>query len=91
MSEKTAMRVTVHGRVQGVFYRDWTVRSARELGITGWVCNEPDGTVAAHLEGSPEALQAMVERMHQGPSAARVERIELAVCASERFECFERR
>ena len=40
-----ARRLTVYGRVQGVFYRDWTVENACELGLAGWVRNQPDGTV----------------------------------------------
>ncbi len=46
-----ARGLVVHGRVQGVFYRDWTVENARELRLAGWVKNCRDGTVAAHLEG----------------------------------------
>ena len=56
----TALRLTVHGRVQGVFYRDWTIRNARELGLAGWVRNEADGTVAAtwSLRGGPQLFPA---------------------------------
>lgn len=74
----TACRLVIHGRVQGVCYRDWTVGKARELGVAGWVRNCDDGTVAAHVEGDEEAVRRMVERMRQGPPAARVERIEVA-------------
>ncbi|AKH41965.1 acylphosphatase [Altererythrobacter atlanticus] len=71
----TAIRLSIHGRVQGVFYRDWTVRNARELGLGGWVRNCPDGTVAAHLQGEEAAVRTMIARMRSGP-AARVDRIE---------------
>jgi acylphosphatase len=71
-----AVRLLVHGRVQGVFYRDWTVRTARELGLTGWVRNCPDGTVAALVQGESEAVERMIGRMQSGSPAARVERIE---------------
>ena len=86
-----ALRLTIHGRVQGVFYRDWTVETARSLGLDGWVRNEPDGTVAAHLEGAAEAVEEMVARMHAGPPAAKVERIERCSAAPEGLEKFERR
>lgn len=71
-----ARRLIVHGRVQGVFYRDWTVENAGALGLSGWVRNEADRTVAAHLEGDAAAVHEMIARMHKGPPAARVERIE---------------
>lgn len=71
-----ARRLVIRGRVQGVFFRDWTVGQARELGLAGWVCNDPDGTVAAHLEGSGHALRQMIERLRIGPPAAEVTGIE---------------
>src|SRR4029079_5743084 len=54
-----AVTVKVTGRVQGVSFRWYTVREAERLGVTGWVRNEPDGSVAAHLEGEDSALDAM--------------------------------
>jgi len=68
--------VTVHGRVQGVFYRDWTVRNARELGLVGWVRNREDGTVEALLQGPGAIVRQMIERMRNGPPSARVQRID---------------
>ncbi len=91
MSEKAALRVTVHGRVQGVFYRDWTVETARTLGLAGWVRNEADGTVAALLEGELGALDQMVERMRRGPPAAQVERTEQQPCPPEGIVGFKQR
>lgn len=87
----TALRLTIHGRVQGVFYRDWAVRTARGLGLAGWVRNEADGTVAAHLEGEAQAVEAMVARMHDGPTRAAPTRIERREVASEGLARFERR
>jgi len=72
----TRRRVVVHGRVQGVFFRGSTVERAREVGVNGWVRNRPDGTVEAVFEGSEEQVAAMVGYCRQGPSWARVERIE---------------
>ena len=85
----TARRLTVHGRVQGVFYRNWTVKSARGLGLTGWVRNRNDGTVEAHVEGETASLHNLIELMRDGPPAANVERIDVenaALCHGELFE-----
>lgn len=66
----------VHGRVQGVFFRASTRQRARELGLTGWVKNLPDGRVEALAHGPPEALDTFQEWLWQGPSAARVTQVE---------------
>jgi acylphosphatase len=70
-------RVVVHGQVQGVFFRDTTVRRAVERGVAGWVRNNPDGTVEAVFEGDPDAVEAMVRFVHEGPRGAIVERVEV--------------
>jgi acylphosphatase len=70
-------RVVVHGRVQGVFFRDTTHRLALEAGVAGWVRNTWEGTVEAVFEGSPEAVERLVAFVHRGPSGALVERVEV--------------
>ena len=67
-----AVHVTVTGRVQGVSFRWYTEERARELGVNGWVRNEPDGSVALHAEGADEAVDALVEWCRRGPALARV-------------------
>ena len=74
----TARRLIVRGRVQGVFFRGWTADEARALGLSGWVRNRRDGTVEMVIDGPEDAIAAMVERVHRGPPAARVERVEVA-------------
>ena len=69
---RIARHIIVVGRVQGVFYRAWTKANARELGLTGWVRNCADGSVEALLEGEPDAIGLMVERMRDGPLDAEV-------------------
>lgn len=69
-------RLIVHGQVQGVFYRGWTVEAARGLGLSGWVRNRRDGTVEILARGTREALDALAQRCREGPIAAKVERIE---------------
>jgi acylphosphatase len=71
-------RVVVHGRVQGVFFRDTTRRRAAERGVAGWVRNRPDGSVEAVFEGEPEAVDALIRFANEGPRGAEVERVEVA-------------
>ncbi|KAF3331515.1 acylphosphatase-1 [Carex littledalei] len=71
------VRVIVKGRVQGVFFRDWTVENAKQLGLNGWVRNRRDGTVEAVFSGKPESVQEMVERRCRvGPPAAAVTKLD---------------
>ena len=70
-------RVAVHGRVQGVFFRDTTRRMAQSRGVTGWVRNREDGAVEAAFEGEADAVEALVEFARQGPRGAAVERVEV--------------
>ena len=65
-----AVTVKVTGRVQGVAFRWHAVWEAERLGVRGWVRNEPDESVAAHLEGDDEAVEAMVAWCRRGPSYA---------------------
>ena len=67
--------VRVTGLVQGVFFRAWAQGEARELGISGWIRNAPDGSVEAHLTGDENDIARMVERMRRGPSNARVDEV----------------
>jgi len=69
--------VIVHGRVQGVAFRHHTRIRALELGVTGWVRNMPDGSVAGLFEGDEAAVRALVEWCRSGPPASVVERVEV--------------
>jgi acylphosphatase len=69
-------RVVVHGRVQGVAFRDATRRQASSRGVAGWVSNRPDGAVEAVFEGDAEAVHSLLRFVRQGPRAADVERVE---------------
>jgi acylphosphatase len=70
-------RVIVHGRVQGVFFRDTTRRIAESRGVAGWVRNNPDGSLEATFEGPANAVDAMVRFAHDGPRGAGVEGVEV--------------
>lgn len=83
-----AFRATVHGRVQGVGFREFTQRRALELGLRGWVRNEEDGTVRVHAEGEAAALASLEQHLHLGPGGARVELVDLSPIAQEGHEQF---
>jgi acylphosphatase len=65
----------ITGRVQGVSFRAWTQDEAEALGLSGWVKNEPDGSVTALLSGPDDKVVAMLEKLHRGPPGARVNRV----------------
>lgn len=69
-------RVVVHGRVQGVFFRDTTSRLAEREGVAGWVRNNHDGTVEAVFEGDPDAVGRLLAFVGRGPEGADVDRVE---------------
>ena len=66
------MQARVTGRVQGVSFRWYTQQQARSLGVSGWVRNEPDGSVLLHAEGDDAAVDALVAWCRTGPSLAKV-------------------
>ena len=70
-------RVVVHGQVQGVFFRDTCRREARSRRVSGWVCNNDDGTVEAVFEGDSDAVTTLVDWAHRGPAGAQVSRVEV--------------
>ncbi len=74
MADK-AIAVRVEGRVQGVSFRAWTQEQARSLGLAGWVRNRSDGSVETLIQGSGAAVSTLLERLRDGPPAARVTRV----------------
>ncbi|MBT3373900.1 MAG: acylphosphatase [Rhodospirillaceae bacterium] len=70
-----SVRVIIKGRVQGVWYRGWTVETAQALGLCGWVRNLGDGSVEAIFSGPERDVDAMLAHCHQGPRAARVQSV----------------
>lgn len=70
MSETLRVAMIVNGRVQGVFYRDSTMRKARELGLAGYVRNLPDGNVEVVAQGTTAALEDLIRWCRSGPPAA---------------------
>lgn len=72
MSDLAAVKIVARGQVQGVFFRDFTTRRARELGLTGYVRNLTEGAVEAIAEGERVKLEGLVRHMGKGPPGAAV-------------------
>ncbi len=85
-----AKHLRITGRVQGVGFRHSMWRKALQLGVNGWVRNCRDGSVEAMVDGDDAALQAIIAWAKVGPSAARVESVELGD-ADGSFSDFEQR
>ncbi|XP_008243995.1 PREDICTED: uncharacterized protein LOC103342174 [Prunus mume] len=89
-SSKT-VRLVVKGRVQGVFYRNWTIENATQLGLKGWVRNRRDGSVETLLSGNPDAVQEMEQRCRRGPPSAMVTGLEVFPSTEDPGDGFERK
>jgi len=83
------IRLIVSGRVQGVFFRDFTKRKALSLGIRGFVRNLPDGSVEAVAQGPELKVSQLVEFCRKGPDGAYVDNIETGdYKGKEEFDSF---
>lgn len=80
MSDQESSNVRLHaivrGRVQGVNFRYYTIETARRLGLKGWVANRRDGTVETVAEGDRDAVEDLLEFLHRGSPAARVQDVD---------------
>ena len=86
-AERTHLRIA--GRVQGVGFRWFVVRIARDAGLSGWVRNNPDGSVELEAAGSLDAIALLKERVRVGPRASRVDQVvELPISADQLPEPF---
>src|SRR5688572_11224637 len=81
MTQTHAAQILVTGIVQMVGYRMWTTRTARALGVRGFVRNLHDGRVEIFAEGHAKAIDALVTQCWQGPSGARVDDVTRAARA----------
>jgi acylphosphatase len=71
-NRQTATLARIRGRVQGVCFRVWTQDEAWALGLSGWVRNEPDGSVTALISGPDDAVATMLKKLRSGPPGAKV-------------------
>ncbi len=91
MSELAYVEVTVHGHVKGVYYRAFTSRLAKSLGLRGYVRNSPQtNTVEINAEGPKEKLEELVRQLEVGPPESLVEHIDVKWSAfTGQFSIFE--
>lgn len=78
----------MRGKVQGIGFREATLRRARELGAMGWVRNLEDGGVLVHAEGSEAAVEDLLAFLREGPPGARVGDVEVGPVKAEGHEQF---
>ncbi len=71
------VHITVSGDVQGVFFRAHAQEKAEELGLTGWVANDADGTVSVVAEGPENKINDLIDWCYGGPSMAQVEKVKV--------------
>ena len=76
--EVKILHLVIHGRVQGVWFRDSMRREAERLGVNGWCRNRSGGTVEAMLQGEAAAVDALLAWAHRGPELAQVSRVDVA-------------
>jgi acylphosphatase len=88
-TEVIRRRVVVHGRVQGVFFRDSTRERASAHGVSGWARNRPDGPVEVVLEGPREEVERVLRFLETGPPRARVESVDVSEEEPEGLSGFE--
>ncbi len=91
MSERIARHLVVHGRVQGVFFRDSLREQAVTHAVSGWARNRSDGTVEALLEGSLDAVERVIAFCREGPPRADVGQVEVGELEPEGLSGFETR
>lgn len=75
--EKGRIHIIISGRVQGVFFRDFTRQQAKSLGLRGWVRNLANGDVEVIAEGEKDKLEALIRVVKIGPPYAQVDNCQI--------------
>ncbi len=81
--ERQQVRAVVHGRVQGVNFRQYTVREAYRLGVQGWVRNRADNTVEVFAEGTREQLEQLIAFLQLGSPQSQVSHVNAVWSAAQ--------
>jgi len=83
-----AIKIIIHGKVQGVGFRNFVFLHAKKLNIKGYVKNNPDGTVEAVFEGDEDKINRMIELCKKGPERARVDKIDIVDIEINNYQDF---
>lgn len=83
--------IRIEGKVQGVWFRDWTVQAAQAIGVSGWVRNRTDGSVEVYALGEADLVERLTDRLREGSPASRVDRIDVQETALQPADGFTRR
>lgn len=86
-----ARTICIEGHVQGVFFREWTIERAREIGVSGWVRNLADGRVEVYAVGDAAAVGRFVDRLRVGSPASQVSQVHVDDAEIKRLDGFTRR
>ncbi len=86
--EDKHLNLRIYGKVQGVWYRGSARNKALELGLRGFVRNEPDGSVYCEVEGPADRLERFVAWCKQGPPLAVVTEVDVEEGEWEGFQTF---
>lgn len=86
-----ARQVLVTGKVQGVYFREWAVKTAQELEVDGWVRNRRDGYVEVYAVGAGAAVERFIERLRDGSPASEVDQVIAEQAPVEKMRSFVRR
>jgi acylphosphatase len=88
---RSAARLLIEGRVQGVGYRWWAVEAARRLGLDGWVRNRADGSVEILAIGEASAIEQFSTACGEGPAGASVRAVEVEPAEDDGSTGFQQR
>jgi acylphosphatase len=91
MSDTKAVNAVISGKVQGVWFRAWTVQQAQKRGLAGWVRNRNDGSVEALFAGPADKVDDMLQACRQGPPLAKVAGVAVTPAPFPHNESFEQR
>jgi acylphosphatase len=91
MSDTKAVNAVISGKVQGVWFRAWTIQQAQKRGLAGWVRNRNDGSVEALFAGPADKVDDMLQACRQGPPLAKVAGVAVTPAPFPHNESFEQR